>query len=419
MKWKKNLSFVEKREGPRRHKTRFVFCPQEDEIKTCGMMRVLMDVLDHILRIACGEPHRRPSPRRQPPPHRQDVYRHRCQKALKVFLCLGLFAYHFIRFLVVVILQTFGIHLSSIDEMWTFELSQWLYRRPVLTVWIIKSIAFLYFGWKSIPAICGMISVDTDRLPVDDMWYIFSQFVTLSRIATGREALDPPAQRLLWTNPISLRICKLVTFSIRLVVLSLVVSFLLPSTYLSMEYRPLWYPWAGVNNLARQPRSGSSRGFTAVITSCYDGDTCYATDLSHNGRILPAPFSDIRIRIRHIDAPEMRGSQCPMEKCLAYEARKVLEDFLQTGKGQIRQLIECGKDKYGDRLLCDILDKHGNSAAQAMLSSGLAVPYEGKRKASSWCDLDEAMEESHTISTSRSELDRHIVDCIEWIHKEW
>ena len=114
-------------------------------------------------------------------------------------------------------------------------------------------------------------------------------------------------------------------------------------------------------------------------------DTCYAEKvLWRSTEQAPIFGTNLKIRLRGLDAPEMRSS-CDLERCLAQRAKEVLEAFItEQGHGTLR-LEDCVRDKYF-RATCDIVNLHGQSAARAMLASGLAVRYGGQTKVHDWCD---------------------------------
>ncbi|SPY45164.1 thermonuclease family protein [Photobacterium damselae] len=112
------------------------------------------------------------------------------------------------------------------------------------------------------------------------------------------------------------------------------------------------------------------------ITSVYDGDTFRA----YLPGITPQDKQSTRIRIRHIDTPEIKG-QCVYEKDLAAKARGYGMELL-TGSRSIT-LSQLGRDRYG-RLLATVTLNGNISYANKMLSAGLARPYEGGRR-NSWC----------------------------------
>jgi micrococcal nuclease len=142
-------------------------------------------------------------------------------------------------------------------------------------------------------------------------------------------------------------------------------------------------------------------GLWAKIPSCYDGDTCHSQGLRYGNQLLPDLFSTLNIRILGIDSPELRTAECELEYCLAVQAKLELERILGAGDDKLVSLVNCRHDKYGGRITCDILAGDGRSAASAMLETGLAVPYHGKRKTHSWCD----------VSRMDDRLYRHAVNC--------
>lgn len=112
------------------------------------------------------------------------------------------------------------------------------------------------------------------------------------------------------------------------------------------------------------------------IASVYDGDTFRA----YLPGITPPSKKSTRIRIRHIDTPEIKG-QCAFEKDLAARARGYGMGLL-NGSHSIT-LSHLGRDRYG-RLLATVTLNGSVSYANKMISAGLARPYEGGRR-NSWC----------------------------------
>jgi hypothetical protein len=54
-------------------------------------------------------------------------------------------------------------------------------------------------------------------------------------------------------------------------------------------------------------------GFTAEISSYYDGDACLSHLLQFDTDMLPELFRSLNIRILGIDAPELRSAKCDLE----------------------------------------------------------------------------------------------------------
>jgi endonuclease YncB( thermonuclease family) len=134
-----------------------------------------------------------------------------------------------------------------------------------------------------------------------------------------------------------------------------------------------------------RPNQSSHTGFSALTPSCYDGDTSNLEDFSYGKQKLPDLFSKMNVRLLVVDAPEMRSVTCESERCPAELAKRKLKEIVV--------LANCRHDKHGGRTTCDIITKHGYSAAEEIQRTGLAVPYTGKRKTHSWCDLPDVLPE--------------------------
>ena len=114
----------------------------------------------------------------------------------------------------------------------------------------------------------------------------------------------------------------------------------------------------------------------AEVVKVVDGDT-----LTVRARIWIDLEMTVNIRIRGIDAPELRG-QCAREKMLAMAARDRLRVLAGSG---VVNLSNVGEDKYFGRAVADVTSEGGTIAA-LMLESGLVRPYEGGAR-SGWCDV--------------------------------
>ncbi len=85
-----------------------------------------------------------------------------------------------------------------------------------------------------------------------------------------------------------------------------------------------------------------------------------------------------RVRLAGIDAPELNGA-CAEERRLAQIARTALGDIL--GLGPLR-LANIRHDKYGGRVIADVLLGNGRNVAAAMLAVGAAAEW---GSAPLWC----------------------------------
>ncbi len=113
----------------------------------------------------------------------------------------------------------------------------------------------------------------------------------------------------------------------------------------------------------------------ARVVEVLDGDTFVADAL-----VWPGQTIRVNIRIRGIDAPEMK-SRCAGEHSAALEARDVLADLLQDGEVSISNI---GSAKYYGRVLADVATRDGEDVGPILLDLGLARPYWGGRRAG-WC----------------------------------
>lgn len=141
------------------------------------------------------------------------------------------------------------------------------------------------------------------------------------------------------------------------------------------------------------PFSFNGRVICARVVDVYDGDTITAVTDAGAGT-----FTQIRVRLMHIDTPEMRGGT-PESKRLAVAARDRLVQLI-TGRGDlsapmtkesIQQVLNTDRT-YIVYIKCSHHDKFGrvlgeiftNSAASGvslnamLLREGHAKPYEGK-----------------------------------------
>ena len=100
--------------------------------------------------------------------------------------------------------------------------------------------------------------------------------------------------------------------------------------------------------------------------------------------LLPGQRQEITVRIRGIDAPELRGA-CASERAAALAAKAALSGFLQ---GRPIFLTEVSADKYYGRVVARAQDAEGGDVAAALLAAGHARPYDGGRRAQ-WCDPED------------------------------
>lgn len=110
------------------------------------------------------------------------------------------------------------------------------------------------------------------------------------------------------------------------------------------------------------------------VTDVYDGDS-----LTAEIALWPGQYVQAKVRIRGIDAPEIRG-KCEVERQKARQAR----DFLkQAILGQKIMLSDVVREKYG-RILASVSKADGGSVSKMMADEGLARRYQGRAR-QSWC----------------------------------
>jgi endonuclease YncB( thermonuclease family) len=119
--------------------------------------------------------------------------------------------------------------------------------------------------------------------------------------------------------------------------------------------------------------------YDAQILRVSDGDTIVIA-----APFLPAPLKpELAVRIYGVDTPEkgFRG-QCDSEKQRGEAASAFTKKLVQSS--QQRQVILYGWDKFGGRVLGDII-LNGQSLRAQLIANGFAREYYGDAK-QSWCN---------------------------------
>ncbi len=137
-------------------------------------------------------------------------------------------------------------------------------------------------------------------------------------------------------------------------------------------------PAAAAPNL--RPRQDIVAGpIAARVIKTGDGDTVQTV-----ADIWPGMTVLIDIRMGEIDTPEKKGrAKCAQEAELA-EAASAETRRLLEGKPVL--LYNIKYEKYGGRLLADIVTPEGINAAENLTAKGYAAPYDGGKK-QSWCTI--------------------------------
>ena len=117
--------------------------------------------------------------------------------------------------------------------------------------------------------------------------------------------------------------------------------------------------------------------YFAAVERVVDGDTLAV-------RVTVWLGQDLRVlvRVRGIDAPELRGA-CESEKAQAAAAAVALARLVEPGPVSLTNIEG---DKYFGRVLADVASPKGVDVGTALLTGGYARPYEGGRRGG-WCEI--------------------------------
>jgi endonuclease YncB( thermonuclease family) len=128
---------------------------------------------------------------------------------------------------------------------------------------------------------------------------------------------------------------------------------------------------APARTLASEDVSAPRAHHPVQVVRIVDGDT-------FDARVNVWPGIDIstRVRLRGIDAPEMR-SHCKDAQARAQAARDALARMLAEGAVGIFGVTP---DKYGGRVLAGVSTRQIPDVAAALLRAGLVRPYAGGRR---------------------------------------
>ncbi len=113
----------------------------------------------------------------------------------------------------------------------------------------------------------------------------------------------------------------------------------------------------------------------ARVLAVLDGDTFVA-----EAHVWPGQFVRVNVRIRGVDAPEMKG-RCPGERQAAKQARDLLSELLD---GESVAISNIGGAKYYGRVLADVVTPRGELVSQILLERNVARPYRGGKRRG-WC----------------------------------
>ncbi len=128
------------------------------------------------------------------------------------------------------------------------------------------------------------------------------------------------------------------------------------------------------------------------IDGVYDGDTIYTH--FHEKRI-PPPLNVLRVRVQHIDTPEMPAAsyvetgklnkaKCDAEALLATQAKFALVKMI--GDSTTMKLTNFDWGSYPRRIVADV-KINGQDVGQFLINNGYAVYDDGKTSVDNkdWC----------------------------------
>lgn len=346
--------------------------------------------------------------------------------------CLTLFLYFTTRYVIDLLLRPIGVKVfSDHDDAAAYHVTDFAFgiargyqrilrRLPRQVVIALAQIGIFLPGtrkaalsfscsWKLATLI--LLKLVARNVQERRLWLALSAFITFTRESSGRTE----SHTVLKGAPTNNQECSSWRKNFRCFILRFIVPLLIWFGIFYWFVRSLVTSrfHASLGSILPQSSSTSKLdGFTAIIPSCYDGDTCHTQDLQFDGKPLPDLFSSLNVRVLGIDTPETRSAKCELERCLAERAKLEMERIIGAGNGNRVSLVECRHDKYGGRITCDmIIGDGGRSVADEMLETGLAVRYYGKRKTHSWCDQGES---ASSTPASSDPLYPHILACGWW-----
>ncbi len=126
--------------------------------------------------------------------------------------------------------------------------------------------------------------------------------------------------------------------------------------------------------------AAAAKNYDAIVVKVIDGDT-----LEVRIKLWKDLEKTTRLRIRGIDAPELKG-KCAHEKSLAKKSRRHLKHLLGIKKKKDRPKVSLHNVRPGKyhREISDLFTQGGQNVGDEMISAGFARPYQRGKRAS-WC----------------------------------
>ena len=120
--------------------------------------------------------------------------------------------------------------------------------------------------------------------------------------------------------------------------------------------------------------------YAGAVERVVDGDT-----LAVRVNVWLGQELRVLVRVRGIDAPELRGD-CEAEKAQARDAAAALARLVADGS-VVLSAIE--GDKYYGRVVADVATPDGRHVGLSLISDGFARRYDGGSR-SGWCEIGAA-----------------------------
>lgn len=115
------------------------------------------------------------------------------------------------------------------------------------------------------------------------------------------------------------------------------------------------------------------------VERVYDGDTF---NVHFPG--LPESLQPLSIRVAGVDTPEIGNrARCRLEAELGDRTRRFVVAELE---GEVVELEFVDWDRYGGRVVADVVFEEDRNLSSELIERGLAVEYHGSGPRENWCD---------------------------------
>ncbi|MGC1487199.1 MAG: thermonuclease family protein [Albidovulum sp.] len=121
-----------------------------------------------------------------------------------------------------------------------------------------------------------------------------------------------------------------------------------------------------------------------------DGDTFEAKI-----EIWPTISATVSVRLKGVDAPELRRSECPQERLGAAEAKDAMEDILPMGTRVRLENVE--KDAFAGRVVADVFKQgevRGSTLTTLMIRRAMVLPWVPGDPDIDWCNDDSVVQDN-------------------------